>query len=201
MNQTPIYTIGYGARDMATFVRVLHENEIAYLIDVRSKPYSRYKPEFSKQALQESLQEQHIRYVFMGDELGGQPADPSCYDADGKVDYEKCARREAYREGIRRLHEARAKGLRVALMCSEGKPESCHRSKLIGETLTAEGLPVMHIDEKDALVPHKDVLLRVIKGQPSLFGDDFFQFSSRKRYLERDDEAEGVDDAGASRQE
>lgn len=190
MNQTPVYTIGYGARDMAAFVRLLQEHEIAYLIDVRSKPYSRYKPEFSKQALQESLHEQHIHYVFMGDELGGQPPDASCYDAEGKVDYEKCAQRALYREGIRRLHEAQAKGLRVALMCSEGKPESCHRSKLIGETLAADGVSVIHIDEKNVLVPHREVMLRVIKGQPSLFGDDFFQFSSRKRYLERDDEAE-----------
>lgn len=180
----PIYTIGYGAREIAEVVRVLQKNQIAFLIDVRSRPYSRFKPAFSKEALQAQLQSEGIRYVFMGEELGGQPEDPACYDDAGKVDYERCAQRAAYLAGVRRLHEAQGKGLRVALMCSEGKPENCHRSKLIGATLLAEGLEVLHIDENDALITQQEVMLRVIKGQPSLFGDDFFQHTSRKRYRE-----------------
>ena len=38
MEQIPIYTIGYGAREIAEVVRVLQKNQIAYLIDVRSGP-------------------------------------------------------------------------------------------------------------------------------------------------------------------
>ncbi len=186
MSETPIYTIGYGARDLSAFVQLLLDNRIAYLIDVRSKPYSRYKPEFSKQDLQDHLNEAGIRYVFMGDELGGQPPDASCYDDQGKVDYEKCSQRAAYRDGIRRLHEAHQQELRVVLMCSEGKPESCHRSKLIAQTLSAEGVPIVHIDQEDHLVTHKELMLRMIKSQPSLFGDDFFRYTSRKSYLDRD---------------
>ena len=34
-------------------------------------------------------------------------------------------------------------------MCSEGKPEQCHRSKLIGASLDEEEIPVIHIDEND----------------------------------------------------
>ena len=69
----PIYTIGYGSRSIEEFVEVLQRFDIAYLVDVRSAPYSRYKPEFSKAELAAELQRFGIRYLFMGDTLGGQP--------------------------------------------------------------------------------------------------------------------------------
>jgi uncharacterized protein (DUF488 family) len=184
MSHIPLHTIGYGARDLDRFLAVLREQDISFVVDVRSRPYSRYKPDFSKEALQQHLHDQQMRYIFLGEELGGRPDDPSCYDADGKVNYALCAQREAYRAGIDRLREAYRLQLRVVLMCSEGKPESCHRTKLIAETLTKEGIPVLHIDENDALITHEEAMLRVIHGQPSLFGDDFFDFTSRKQYRE-----------------
>ena len=189
MAETPIYTIGYGAREIEDFLDVLQANQIQYLIDLRSGPYSGYKPEFSKNALQAFLEANGIRYLFMGDTLGGQPDDETCY-TDGKVDYEKITQQSFYRAGIERLHKASRQGQRVALMCSEGKPENCHRSKLVGQTLTAEGIEVLHIDEEDEVISQKDVLLRLSGGQPSLFGDEFFRFTSRKRYR---DEAEDTD--------
>jgi uncharacterized protein (DUF488 family) len=191
MPETPIYTIGYGARDIEAFLDVLQANQIQYLIDLRSSPYSGYKPEFSKSSLQAFLEAHRIHYLFMGDTLGGQPDDATCY-TDGKVDYDKVAQRSFYQAGIERLHEASSQGRRVALMCSEGKPENCHRSKLVGQTLTAEGIQVLHIDEKDAVISQKDVLLRLTGGQPSLFGDEFFKFTSKKKYR---DEAGKPDNA------
>ncbi len=188
MSQLPIYTIGYGAREIDEFIAVLQAHRITYLIDVRSKPYSRYKPDFSKQALAAHLQQHGIRYVFMGDTLGGQPADLDCY-TNGKVDYEKVRSKEFYRRGIGRLQNAHDQGLPVVIMCSEGKPEMCHRSKLIGETLTAVNIPVAHIDENDQLISQEDVVLRLSKGQPSLF-DNFFQYTSRKRYVDEDENEE-----------
>ena len=190
MSQLPIYSIGYGARDIDDFINVLKQYGIDYLIDVRSKPYSRYKPEFSKNPLEQQLTSSDIRYVFMGDALGGQPDDPTCYDAAGKVDYDKCRQRPQFLAGIKRLRKAHEQKLHVALMCSEGKPEICHRAKLIGEVLGDEGIEIQHIDERDDLLSHTQVMLRVIKGQPSLFGDDFFKHTSRKTYTTEDDESE-----------
>ncbi len=181
MTKSPVYTIGYGARDMAAFIQVLQTNGIVYLIDVRSKPYSRYKPDFSKDALERRLQQSGIRYVFMGKTLGGQPDDPDCY-TDGKVDYDKCRQKPFFREGIGRLRRAWEQQLPAAIMCGEGKPENCHRSKLIAPALLAEGIEVAHIDENDQLITQEDVILRVTKGQPSLFGDEFHRLTSRKRY-------------------
>lgn len=181
MSERVLYTIGYGAREMENFLAVLKRFGIAYLIDVRSRPYSRYKPDFSKQALEAHLKAHGIRYVFMGKSLGGQPEDATCY-TDGKVDYEKVKEKEFYLKGISRLREAWRQQLPVVLMCSEGKPEQCHRSMLIGQTLVEQGIEIAHVDENDRPITQEDVLLRRTKGQPSLFGESFHTFTSRKRY-------------------
>jgi uncharacterized protein (DUF488 family) len=159
------------------------------LVDVRTSPYSRFKPEFSKDALERELKRHDIRYVYLGDALGGRPADPGCY-VDGKVDYEQVKARDFYEAGIQRVHAAWQRGVRFVLMCSEGKPEQCHRSKLIGESLAALGIPVAHIDENDVLCSQEEVIQRLTGGQLSLFGDH--EFTSRKRYSRtaRDEEDE-----------
>lgn len=176
----PIYTIGYGSRSIEEFIEVLQEHNIAYLIDVRSTPYSRYKPEFSKEALAAELQRHQIRYVFMGDTLGGHPDDEDCYDAKGQVDYEKVKDTESYQIGIERLQTAFNQQQCVALMCSEGKPEQCHRSKLIGISLDAQDIPIIHIDENDDQQTQEKVIERLTGGQLRLFGENTFH--SRKGY-------------------
>jgi uncharacterized protein (DUF488 family) len=189
MPETPVYTIGYGARPLPEFIALLQTYQIAYLIDVRSKPYSRYRPEFGKSELEATLKEAGIRYVFMGDTLGGQPEDLRCYTG-GKVDYEKVRQMDFYREGIGRVQRAAAQQLPVVLLCAEGKPEQCHRSKLIGQTLTEIGILIKHIDENDTVVSQTEVLLRLTDNQPSLFGAEFHQFTSRKRYQDEVDDSE-----------
>ena len=177
--QIPIFTIGYGERTIDEFIDVLKKYGLDYLIDVRSAPYSRFKPEFSKDALSNALQTAGIRYVFMGDLLGGRPSDPDCF-SDGKVDYERVKRKEFYQSGINRLRTAFERQLRVVVMCSEGKPEQCHRSKLIGASLESLAIPVTHIDEEDVAQDQQSVIMRLTAGQLSLFGEP--EFHSRKRY-------------------
>jgi len=187
MSQKPIYTIGYGAREIEAFVAVLSDYHIKFLLDVRSKPYSRFKPDFSKHTLENHIQAHNIRYIFMGDTLGGQPDDPSCYDEEGKVNYDIVAQKPFFLRGIERIRQAWNKDLSVVLMCSEGKPEMCHRSKLIGRILSDQGIDVAHIDENNQLISQDDVGLRLNKGQPSLFGEDFFSHTSRKSYFSDDE--------------
>ncbi|OQY31857.1 MAG: hypothetical protein B6I38_05260 [Anaerolineaceae bacterium 4572_5.1] len=155
MPQTPIYTIGYGAREIDDFLRTLKANDIHYLLDVRSRPYSSYKPEFSQESLKDFLEKNDIRYLFMGDALGGK------LDGEENADFEKIAQKPAYQNGIKRLHKASSQGNRVALMCSKGKPEHSHCTHLIGKTLTEDGIKVLHIDEKDELLSQEDILLRL----------------------------------------
>ena len=182
-NPIPIYTIGYGARTLEELVALLQTWQIVFLIDIRSAPYSRFKPEFSKEPLARECQRRHLRYVFMGDVLGGRPVDPTCY-TDGKVDYDKVKQTAAYQEGIERIRRAFEQQRRVVLMCSEGRPEACHRSKLIGESLAGLHVPVLHVDENDQLLTQDAVIARLTGGQLTLFGAR--TFTSRKRYAAAD---------------
>lgn len=174
-----LHTIGYGARTLDELVAALKAHRIEYLLDVRSSPYSKFKPEFTKEALEAVLKTRGIRYVFVGDTLGGQPRDPDCY-TDGKVDYEKVRQQPFFQAGVERLRKAHEQRLRAALMCSEGRPEQCHRSKMIGEALTAAGIPVAHIDEDGRLLTQSQVMDRLTGGQLDFFGGP--TLTSRKRY-------------------
>ncbi len=178
METKAIFTIGYGKRELDEFIAMLKAHGINYLVDVRSYPYSKFKPEFSKDALSAALQREGIRYVFMGDLLGGRPDDQECY-IQGKVDYERLKSTEPFRRGISRLRTAWEKDLRLCIMCSEGRPEECHRSKLIGEVLEAEGIRVRHIDAEGNVVSQQAILQILTGGQGRLFDEPF---TSRKRY-------------------
>ncbi len=179
----PLFTIGYGARTLEELIATLQANRVEFLIDVRTSPYSKFKPEFAKEVLQIRLERAGIRYLFMGDTLGGQPREEAC-QTDGKVDYDKVRAQPFFKAGIERLRKAFEQNRRAALMCSEGRPEQCHRSKLIGEALATAGIPVCHIDEDGALLTQTQVIDRLTRGQMDLFGQP--SFTSRKRYGPRE---------------
>ena len=181
----PIYTIGYGARSVDELAAVLCDYGVEFVIDVRTAPYSRYKPEFSKDALEAALKPHGLRYLFMGDSLGGRPDDPTCY-VEGRVDYARLQDRPFYQAGIARVQNAFAQQRRVALMCSEGKPEECHRTKLIGATLTILGVPVAHIDENGEVLTQAQVVERLEGAQLTLFDEP--TLASRKRYKDTNDD-------------
>jgi uncharacterized protein (DUF488 family) len=177
-----IYSIGYGNRSIEEVIQLLKQYEIRFLIDVRSKPFSRIHPDFAKQALQQHIESAGLKYVFMGKELGGQPDDPTCFTADGHVDYELVKTKEFYWDGIQRLIRAHEGGHVVAIMCAELRPEECHRSKLIGETLRDIPLDVLHITETGVLKRQDEVIAR----QMTLFGDSQ-SLTSRGRYAPKKD--------------
>jgi uncharacterized protein (DUF488 family) len=190
MTNTPIYTVGYGNRSGEELILLLQQYEIKFLIDIRSQPYSRFKPEFSREALEKHLKQYGIRYVFMGDTLGGRPTDSTCY-VDGRVDYAKVRDKPFYLEGIKRLHSAWEKQERIALMCSEAKPQDCHRSKLIGNTLIEQHIDVVHIDEAGGSKTQEEINQVLTAGQLSLFERETQPYLnkkigfSRKKYAPR----------------
>lgn len=180
-----LYTIGHGNRRVADFLNVLKEFNIQYVIDVRSQPYSKFNPQFNQNELKRYLETNGVYYVFMGDTLGGRPTDPSCYDLEGKVDYEKVKTKEFFKMGIERLKTAYAKSIPIAIMCSESKPGECHRSKLIGRVLINENISIVHIDEKNKMKSQADIINELNKGLSdiTLFPDEVtINTTSRKSY-------------------
>ncbi len=183
--QIPIYTIGYGNRSLEAFIALLQQYEIRYLVDLRSQPYSRFHPDFSRAAFEAKLKQQQMHYVFLGDKLGGRPQDTTCY-VNGKVDYAILREKPFYLQGIQRLHMAWEKQACMVLMCSEQKPQECHRSKLIGNTLREKGIPVAHIDETGKLKTQEEVDDILSGGQLALFDDPTLNTKmslSRKKYV------------------
>ena len=143
-----IFTIGHSNHETESFLALLRQYGLATLVDVRSAPYSRYAPHFSREALNALLDDAGIRYVWAGDTLGGRPDDPTCYRdgivRKGNVDYRAMARRTSYQAGVQRLLENAADGPTV-VMCSEEDPRRCHRHHLIEHSLRDRGVSVRHI--------------------------------------------------------
>jgi uncharacterized protein (DUF488 family) len=157
MTKHPIYTIGHGTRTIEEFVELLKQFDIQYLIDVRSIPYSKHNPQYIARKLADTLKEYDITYLFMGDALGGRPANSNFYDEKGKVNYDLLRESEAFKHGIKRIETAYEKNVKVALMCSEVKPSECHRSKLIGVVLHELNVEVQHIDENGVLQSQAEI--------------------------------------------
>lgn len=183
MDKKPLYSIGHGNRKPEEFLELLKEHNIQYVVDVRSKPYSKFNPQFNQNELKFFLEQHGIKYVFMGDTIGGRPEDRTCYDYEGKVDYEKVKTKEFFKTGIERLKTAYEKEIPLAIMCSESKPIECHRSKLIGKVLADDKIVLSHIDEKGKLKDQFTVINELNKGlsDVDLFGNPM-NATSRKSY-------------------
>jgi uncharacterized protein (DUF488 family) len=184
MTKKPLYTIGHGNRKSEDFLALLKEFGIEYLIDVRSQPYSKFNPQYNQNDLKFLLERNGIKYVFMGDNIGGRPKDTSCYDSEGKVDYEVVKTKDFFLNGIERLKTAYNKDINVVIMCSESKPCECHRSKLIGKVLNTDNIILKHIDENGKVKDQATVINELNKGLSAidLFGNPI-NVTSRKAYL------------------
>jgi uncharacterized protein (DUF488 family) len=172
-----ILTIGHSTHTLDGFLALLRGAGMTAIADVRSFPYSRYSPQFSRDALALSLREAGIAYVFLGRELGGRPASDALF-CDGVADYERMAATTEFAAGLDRVIEGAAR-YRVALMCSERDPLDCHRCLLLGRRLRDRGVAVAHILADGSLQPHwavEDRLLEVT----GLRDDDLFAPASER---------------------
>ncbi|MFK7048479.1 hypothetical protein FLACOL_01577 [Flavobacterium columnare] len=141
-----IYTIGYGNRSISEFIQILKDNQIQVVVDVRSIPYSRYRPAFNSNALEKHLVDSGISYMFKGNELGGLPKDPNL-QTDNLPDYEKIRKTLPYQQGLSDLECGIELGYRIALLCACLHHKDCHRNKLIGKDLAEKGITVLHINK------------------------------------------------------
>ena len=129
---------------------------IELLVDVRSRPVSRFAPFSNRSRLPDLLKELGIGYKFMGDSLGGRPDDPSLYDENGKPDYQEMASTETFQCGLEQLVGLAEEAVTV-MMCSEGDAAECHRRLLIGAELVGQGIGMLHIRRDGTLIGEDDL--------------------------------------------
>ena len=157
----PILTIGHSNHPLDVFLRLLSKHCVDVLADIRSVPYSRYNPHFSREPLEAALSRCGIAYRYFGRELGGRPQDRACYKG-GRVRYDHIAQTESFRGGIARVVDAAAQH-RIALMCAEREPLDCHRTLLVARALDAQSVEVQHILADGTLEDQADTMSRLLE--------------------------------------
>lgn len=141
---TRVWTVGHSNHSFERFAALIAGSRIELVADVRSRPVSRFAPWSGRGRLAAGLTERGVGYEFFGETLGGRPAGEEHYDATGHALYGRMAEDPAFGEAIDRLFLIAAER-RIALMCSEGDFEGCHRRLLVGKVLCDRGAVLQHI--------------------------------------------------------
>ncbi len=174
MTTEMLFTVGHSNHSEQDFATLLTDNNISAIADVRSQPYSQYAPHFNREVLENVLREMDIQYVFLGRELGARRSEESCY-VNGRAKYERIAQLPLFQAGLERLFQG-LEHYRVAIMCSEADPITCHRTILICREIKRlrPALPINHILGDGDTERHEESIERLIalhKLQHELFGE------------------------------
>ena len=168
------FTIGHSNHTVEVWLALLRQHNVEVVVDTRSSPYSKFVPHFDRELVQRSVEQVGFRYLFLGSELGGRPANPAYYDAKGRVLYSRLRDDEHFKVAVTRL-EAGMERFRVVLLCGEENPAHCHRRLLIGRVLTERGHTMLHIRGDGRLEADETVAAEagkpLVDKQPALFAE------------------------------
>jgi len=166
-----LFTIGHSTHPLEVFLALLRSHGVTAVADVRSSPFSRLKPQYNRDALGGALEAVGIRYVPLGLELGARRVEPECYEG-GKARYELIAQAPLFRKGLDRVRRG-IELFRVALLCAEKDPITCHRTVLVCRHLRGGAGPIHHILEDGTVESHANAETRLLSvcglAQPDLF--------------------------------
>lgn len=191
-----ILSIGHSTHGLDRFLELLASHEIDVVVDVRSNPQSRHASQFNAPTLQDALIARRIRYLPMGDELGGRPSNPDYYDADGHVRYDRVAASDAFLRGIDRLVQG-SRTFRIAVMCSEEDPANCHRWRLIGRVLSRRGVEMGHIRGDGTVQANERVAASDVQQHRELYQTQLFDGTEDRWRSTKPVSAFGRDERGA----
>lgn len=128
-----LWTFGTSTRSTEELLKVVRSHRIETIVDVRHFPGSRRFPHFGREALREILEENGVRYLWLGETLGG-------YRKGG---YEAHMQTPAFLQGIEELVSI-ASVSRTAILCAEALPWRCHR-RFIAQAMEKQGWRTMHL--------------------------------------------------------
>jgi hypothetical protein len=127
-NMYNLYTIGYEGRKLDEFIKILNENKVELLIDLREFTASNHKPDFSKDNLKKVLPTFGIGYLWIRD-LGSPKKMRDILYKTGDYnsffeEYTKYMDRKQFSlERVLRLSKIQS----ICLMCYEADYNFCHR--------------------------------------------------------------------------
>ena len=165
-HQQLLFTVGHSNHEWDAFLALLKQHQISAIADVRSSPYSRFTPQFNRETIDRLLSSERIHYVFLGAELGARRIERDCYE-NGRASYKRIAATPAFADGIERIRSGMTEH-RIALMCAEKDPLTCHRTILVCRALRDENLEIHHILENGDIEPMQAPERRLLSlvGQP-----------------------------------
>lgn len=167
-----ILTIGHSDHDPQAFLALLGKHHVEVLVDIRSQPYSRRMPHFTKSALERAVRNAGLRYLYLGEHLGGRPLGTVRKQMLGQG-YAAMAATTAFRQAIERVLTG-ANNFRLALMCAERDPIDCHRTLLVGRALSQAGAALAHIHHDGKLENQADLDRRLLALAGHGDGGDLF---------------------------
>jgi uncharacterized protein (DUF488 family) len=127
-----VWTIGYDNRSIEAILKLLNKHQIKIVVDVRRFPTSKIE-HFKQESMKQWLCMYKIKYVWLGEELGG-------YRKGG---YKKYMRTKIFKMGVQKLlNIAREKP--TCIMCVEKNPKYCHR-RFLSTYLEERGTKIIHI--------------------------------------------------------
>lgn len=162
-----IYTIGYGNNSREQFFDRLRALGTTHIVDVRSRPFSKYKKEFDRGELDVAATQQGFKYVYLGDRLGGMP-DREDLLTEGRADHSKMRSDPLYQAAIQRVVDAAGQGKVLVLMCGCAEPIPCHRGRLLAPDLETQGVIVQH-EVGGSLITQREAERKAGHDQTSLF--------------------------------
>jgi uncharacterized protein (DUF488 family) len=174
-----IWTIGHSTRSQEDFLLLLQSFEIKVVADVRNYPGSKRFPHFNKEAMENWLPANNLRYVHFK-ELGGRRkaevhSKNTAWKNSAFRGYADYMETDDFKSSLKKL-EALATNDKTVYMCSEAVWWSCHRA-LISDALKVKGWNVMHIMDVLKATEHPYTRpARVVNGvlrydTPELFND------------------------------
>ena len=141
-----LFTVGYEGRTLPQLVRLLREQGVTRLVDVRDRPTSR-KPGFSALPLFDALRKAGITYE--SDRGLGNPIEIRQLWKSGNLPEGRIKYRRLLRNGRRPRVElllALSRVDRVCILCYEGDHELCHRTVIAEEATRLEpSLVIRHL--------------------------------------------------------
>jgi uncharacterized protein (DUF488 family) len=163
MNQ--IFTIGHSNRQWNEFTRLLEDNHVVTIVDIRRYPGSKSVPQFNRENMAKELLAKNIGYTHI-EKLGGRRKEIAkasvAYGNSGWQNksfrsYADYMSTTSFKEGIKELLLLMAKrDDPLAIMCSEAVPWRCHRRLIADYLVMVEGISVCNIIGKSVTSrPHK----------------------------------------------